>query len=342
MHLMANFLVLSENTRFLEKENGLSTVFIRKCYLDLQVVVFKRNKIRITGNPGIEKTYFRYYLLYLLALQNQTILYDNANEAKPIVFYRKNATKSNSEDIEPYLRDSDVWYIVDSKELMEVHANMKVERDQYVQILYKYKKKRQAVYLFNRWRGIPQFVLENANDITHQNRLEEAISCIKEIIFDYVSESVVGTDEINHKIAHIHLDRDGKESYTQVTVRFALTYLKQRVTDQYEVRIREKLIAQIRVGIGSSLLGSSFEYIAHRILQRDTKIQQKQYLFDQATKMTIAKHHPINLAGLKLLCNKLGDTSGKDFIYYYFVIPVVLYDDFKLQTVDAKNTPVWI
>src|SRR5439155_22747122 len=58
--------------------------------------------------------------------------------------------------------------------------------------------------------------------------------------------------------------------------------------------------------------------------------------------MTIAKNHPINPAGLKLLCDKLGGESGEGFIYYYFVVPAHLYDDFKVQRFDAKNMPGWI
>lgn len=82
------FLKLSKDTRFLGKRNGSSTLLIRKCYRDLTPVVFdtKIDKLRITGNPGIGKTYFGYYLLYLLALQDATIVYDNFNETRPIIF----------------------------------------------------------------------------------------------------------------------------------------------------------------------------------------------------------------------------------------------------------------
>ncbi|CAB5213573.1 unnamed protein product [Rhizophagus irregularis] len=80
--------LLKTHTRFLGKRNGSSTLLIRKCYRDLTPVVFdtKIDKLRITGNPGIGKTYFGYYLLYLLALQDATIVYDNFNETRPIIF----------------------------------------------------------------------------------------------------------------------------------------------------------------------------------------------------------------------------------------------------------------
>ena len=58
--------------------------------------------------------------------------------------------------------------------------------------------------------------------------------------------------------------------------------------------------------------------------------------------MTITKDHPIKTLGLDLLCDKLGGKSGKRFIYYYFVVPAHLYDDFKVQRFDAKRIPDWI
>ena len=65
-----------EETSFLNLPNGVhilgdpdkpSTLLIRKCYGDLATVILDDNvrRIRITGNPGIGKTYFGYYLLYL-------------------------------------------------------------------------------------------------------------------------------------------------------------------------------------------------------------------------------------------------------------------------------------
>ena len=116
-------LKLSENTQFLGK-GYVSILFIRKCYHDLQKIVFDDtiNKLRITGNPGIGKTFFGYYLLYLLAQKDATIVYDNYHETKPIIFEGNNAYVSNSDGIEVYLRKPTVWYIVDGKEPKDVKA----------------------------------------------------------------------------------------------------------------------------------------------------------------------------------------------------------------------------
>ncbi|PKC15051.1 hypothetical protein RhiirA5_449417 [Rhizophagus irregularis] len=103
----------------------VSALKIRKCYRDLLSVVFDEsiNKLRITGNPSIGKTFFGYYLLYQLALQDATVVYDNYNETDPIVFEgEKGAFTSYSISIKTYLQNKDVWYIVDGKEPKNVNA----------------------------------------------------------------------------------------------------------------------------------------------------------------------------------------------------------------------------
>ena len=100
-----------------------SVLKIRKCYRDLLSVVFDDyiRKLRITGNPGIGKTYFGYYLLYQLALRDETVVYHN--DGYPIVFEgRKGAFTSDKIGIKPYLKIKAVWYIVDGKQPKNVMA----------------------------------------------------------------------------------------------------------------------------------------------------------------------------------------------------------------------------
>ena len=64
--------------------------------------------------------------------------------------------------------------------------------------------------------------------------------------------------------------------------------------------------------------------------------------------MTLAKHHPIKMSGLKILYNKLGGESANHLIYYYFVVPEHLYDEYEVQKIvnsdgdEAKTIPDWI
>ncbi|CAG8834498.1 32511_t:CDS:1, partial [Racocetra persica] len=64
--------------------------------------------------------------------------------------------------------------------------------------------------------------------------------------------------------------------------------------------------------------------------------------------MTISKNHPINVSGMKKLVEKLGGKSETNPIYFYFVLPKDLYDNYQAQpfyTNDktvAKRIPCWI
>ncbi|RGB27176.1 hypothetical protein C1646_769459 [Rhizophagus diaphanus] len=234
------FLKLPGNIRFLGKEQGPSALFIRKCYLDLEDVVFdnKITKLRITGNPGIGKTYFGYYLLYLLALRDVTVVYDNHKESNPIVFESgKNAFISNSEMIKLYLQKSKVWYIVDGKEPKSVDAKTILicspKRDYYKKFdnyegvvtarfmpiwsWEEIKKCRKGLYndevekklakdLFLKWGGIPRYVLEKAKDITSQQKLDDAILDCDMDIFKYIGESSVERTTTSHMIVHNYVN----------------------------------------------------------------------------------------------------------------------------------------
>ncbi|GES98289.1 hypothetical protein GLOIN_2v1847979 [Rhizophagus clarus] len=302
------FLQLPEDTRFLGKRSGPSSLLIRKCYNDLILVAFdtKIDKLRITGNPGIGKTFFGYYLLYLLALQNVPIVYDNFHETKPIIFEGGKASISDTNGIERYLRRLDVWYIVDGKEPKEVKAKTILicspRKDHYWDFL-KYdgvvtsrfmptwsrkeiNECRSKLYdeivsldlakrLFDKWGGIPRFVLQRANDPTFQNLLDHAIAkCAGDGNDDDNDDDDNDDDDGDDKgknkssssTSQRQLDRNGKEPYTETIIRFASKYVRRQVTRQYEARIRERLLEKTKAGTGNPLLGIVYEYMAHKIL----------------------------------------------------------------------------
>ncbi|PKC69765.1 hypothetical protein RhiirA1_503530, partial [Rhizophagus irregularis] len=271
-----------------------------KCYHDLQKIVFDDtiDKLRITGNPGIGKTYFGYYLLYLLAQKDVTIVYDNHHETKPIIFEGNNAYVSNSDGIDVYLRKPAVWYIVDGKEPKDVKAktilicspkkNHYKNFDKYegvVTIRYMptwkweeiarcrkelYEKKvsnKKARDCFRKWGGIPRFVLERANYKTHQDKLNSAIKRSKMDIFDYIGESI-GDDNVSHMLVHIHVNLPAEDD---TVLKFASNKVMKLVTQKLESRIRQRLLEKTKADTGNTLLGTSFEYLAHRILRNGGK-----------------------------------------------------------------------
>ncbi|CAB5205970.1 unnamed protein product [Rhizophagus irregularis] len=108
---------------------------------------------------------------------------------------------------------------------------------------------------FGKWGGIPRYVLERANDVTHQAKLNEAIKGSKGDIFDDIGESCIERSKFSHMIVHINVnhpvendnkDENGKIPYTIVTIKFASDYVKEQVTDQLEERIRERLLEQTK------------------------------------------------------------------------------------------------
>ncbi|RHZ71434.1 hypothetical protein Glove_258g43 [Diversispora epigaea] len=103
----------------------MNILYIRKCYRDLLEIVFDENirKLRITGNPGIGKTFFAYYLLYMLAKREKIIIYNSCASRYPIAFDKEKAFRVYEADVlDSYLCEQSVWYIVDSKEPESVKA----------------------------------------------------------------------------------------------------------------------------------------------------------------------------------------------------------------------------
>ena len=112
----------------------------------------------------------------------------------------------------------------------------------------------------------------------------------------WVWTASIDTNDISHKLVHIYtnlpfadeevikdenemdldtspsdvmLDQYGKELYTDSIIRFASDYVKQEVTETLEEHIRSKLHTEtnlsLKAGISNSLLGMSFEQIAHQV-----------------------------------------------------------------------------
>jgi DNA replication protein DnaC len=78
-----NFLSLPKDNYFFSLPVQPSILFICKCYRELEKIVFDKNikKLCISGNPSIEKTFLSYYLLYKLAKQGKTVIYNSADQS---------------------------------------------------------------------------------------------------------------------------------------------------------------------------------------------------------------------------------------------------------------------
>ncbi|RIB06688.1 hypothetical protein C2G38_2115523 [Gigaspora rosea] len=304
-----NFLQLPDGTYFLGDKKQGSILYIRKCYLHLADIIFKEKmrRCRITGNPGIGKTFFGYYLLYFLSKQNKTIVYHKACQF-PILFNKQNTFSSDKIfDFYEYLNNRDVWYIVDGQPPLEVRAKTILfcspQKQHYKEFdkmvgteirfmpiwswneinecrigMFNHLEIAKVEDLYSCWGGIPRFVLENALYSSQQNQLEEAISKCNNRLLDFVGE-INHADDISHRIVHIHTNLPGEEEenedeethYIKKFLLFASEWVAEKVMDKFERNynqlLRNFVTASLFENEYNTLQGVIFERIAHRILQ---------------------------------------------------------------------------
>jgi len=233
------FLQFSEEVSYLtgknEQGSKISTLFIRECYLHLSKMIFENVNVcrwRITGNPGIGKTFFGYYLLHHLAQQFKTVVYHKYN-MPPILFSKESVFSSSIDNIHEfrdYLNNEDVWYIVDGREPMEYVAKtilicspqkryystfdklgttiryMPVwsweETDTCRNVLFRDLTQKKVKELHNKWGGIPRFTLFYGLNISQQELLQKAINSVNDKILNFVGETTED-NSASHKIVHI-------------------------------------------------------------------------------------------------------------------------------------------
>jgi hypothetical protein len=253
------FLKLSD-ANILGEQGGTSTLFIRNCYRDLSTIVLNdtKQRMRITGNPGIGKTYFGYYLLYLLARRGATILYENVAKKSSYVFDGEEAFRTYDKIItDSYKSRRDVWYIVDGMEPEKVNAKTILVSspkkshfehfDKYSTVTIRYMpewslyeihtcknemfpniNEERVNTLFSMWGGIPRFVLENADDIVQQQKLMSAVDLCGDKIFDCIGGHDANP-EISHNIIHLwtNLPTEEEEKNTDENTNNEIEYIEE-------------------------------------------------------------------------------------------------------------------
>ncbi|CAG8633634.1 10739_t:CDS:2, partial [Ambispora gerdemannii] len=76
----------------------------------------------ITGNPGIGKSYFLFYILYELAKNGETVLLDSHDHDKCIVFKNGVVELETIGNLGYILNKNTTWYLVDTKKPMRYQA----------------------------------------------------------------------------------------------------------------------------------------------------------------------------------------------------------------------------
>ncbi|CAG8575757.1 3650_t:CDS:2 [Ambispora leptoticha] len=269
-----NFLQLPKDVYFLGDKKQGDILYIRKCYDHLANIVFneKISRCRISGNPGIGKTFFGFYLLYLLSQKNKTIVYHKFGQ-DPILFDKQHTFSSDVDFyFEEYLGNRDVWHIVDGLQPRQVKAKTILlcshqkqhyrEFDKYVGTtircmpvwswnevneckigMFNHLEDARVEYLYSRWGGIPRFTLKKALDFSQQGLLEEAINKSDERLFQFVGE-LDHAQDVRHRIIHIHTNlprEEGEENekgeeapYIKKFIIFASEWVAEKVMDIFE------------------------------------------------------------------------------------------------------------
>jgi hypothetical protein len=222
---------LEEGVKFFGLEDEPSKLYIRKCYNHLLGVVNNSSirKLRISGNPGIGKTLFGYYLLYHLVKKNETIVYDPHNLTDEVIVFDKgngfylNRIYNNTK--REYLYNRDNWYIVDGKQPDRAIAKTILicspRKDHYREFdkqspdirimpvwtweeindcrkeIFKHLSEEVVRALYMKWGGIPRYVLMSAENSKIQNKIQQAIE-----IFQFIGASD-SSEDVSHMLIHM-------------------------------------------------------------------------------------------------------------------------------------------
>ncbi|CAN0133971.1 unnamed protein product [Pylaiella littoralis] len=115
----SNILELANGTLFIGHRKMGSKLFIRSCYKDLSKIIFdgainsSMDNVVVTGTPGIGKSVFGYYLLYLLRLEHKTVVLEQ--KEKWYRFSDEGVVEGRFETFSDagFLNDPAGWYLSD-------------------------------------------------------------------------------------------------------------------------------------------------------------------------------------------------------------------------------------
>eukprot|EP00026_Physarum_polycephalum_P004352 Phypoly_transcript_04370.p1 GENE.Phypoly_transcript_04370~~Phypoly_transcript_04370.p1 ORF type:complete len:622 (+),score=82.74 Phypoly_transcript_04370:133-1998(+) len=279
------FLELASGTHFLGDERLGSKLFVRGSYKGLAAVTFGildggKNAV-ITGNPGIGKSFFLFYFLYLLQVREPeaTVVVYRHLEKRWYLFSKEGAFTQVGEAegyavLEPYLMDPNAWYLVDTATPLRVRAKTLLVSSPYEKRYKEFCKEnthirympiwnkaeldicRQEFYhdtvtqdklneLHQRWGGIYRYVLEKANNEDNQRELDGAISkCTTQDILKYAGAEA-SMEHISHKLLHLIVEDEDMVGEMQLTSRYSTIHID--VASKYVTkRLTEKFGHDVR------------------------------------------------------------------------------------------------
>lgn len=295
-------LELTKDTFFLGDAELGSKLFIRPCYKELSEIIFggassgALRNIVVTGTPGIGKSVFGFYLLYLLRCQGRTVVFerkrswyrfsdDGVAEGEWSSF--KTAGYLN-EDMAWYLSDPDdrpfegfrgVTVVLVSPKGFRYHEFLKQSKSirffMGVWSLNELLKSREAVFpgvpkadvehAFGVVGGVARAIFDEQKFMAIRSGLKSAannvdvaklITAVKAISSE---QPIFQTDEIGDKLFHI--SSNSSCNFAEYSLEFASNYTRDLVLETVRKKGRDSLLAfagaAIRNPDGARLIGGN-------------------------------------------------------------------------------------
>ncbi len=258
------------------------------------------SRIVISGNPGIGKSWFGLYVAFMLVSGSEpvTIVWESRQRSSRTLIRGGQVFRGNLEAFVSELEDTRTWYLVDEAVppgATEVEACTLVfsspKRENYKDtleapastirymppwsweeieachsLLYADDSERplsEVRIAFDKWGGIPRFVLEKLRDEAAQQSLLEALGTADMVV---ILKSVVGqidaATEASHRLLHIVTSAP----YVVKSIEFGSDYIKGRAT---EILLRRQpaelsyFVSRETDPLFAKLRGDCFEVLAH-------------------------------------------------------------------------------
>ncbi|POG75117.1 hypothetical protein GLOIN_2v1453101, partial [Rhizophagus irregularis DAOM 181602=DAOM 197198] len=337
---LSSLFMVSEDVNFFGKPSIPLKLFVRRCYNDLLNIVDndKIRNLRLTGNSGIGKTFFGYYLIYHLVKNGKTVIYDIHTMKTFVILFGQTIEEvsylhiiKNARKIKTSLSNRDTWYIVDGKSpddseaktiliCSSLKSHYKVFDNRIPEIRYmpvwswnEINKCRTDIFthlnedkvreLYIKWGGIPRYILEGIHAKGIQKQLDEAINTCNESIFKYI-EGDIAKDDISHKLIHIWTNfPEGK-----TIVKFASNYIGQQVILKLKKIVIDKCHRDVNAVINGSksnpVTDCVFEQIAHKILQNGGTFKRRSLDTNEEDSIVFLKHDLVLLTQIDEIQNE--------------------------------------
>ena len=290
--------------------DNMKSLFVRKSYFDLFNIVIDNlhneveyknfHRMAITGNPGIGKSIFLFYVMWRISTMENVgvVILHRAKDGGNIYVFEDSKCWITQKyaKINKFLDQRTTWYLTDT--LSPPPAEVKAvtilvaspSRDHYKEFL-KYSSTDSLRYLpvwsleelqsaaarytissedvTNRYRligGIPRFVLEKRNE-NLKNVIRRAVIRLRIEKFNSIAAGELKKgEEISHLIVHYMVDND----FVECGLQFASSYITERALTVFIQNQHQKL-CELLLNFEASphlsgLRGNLFEAFAHRTI----------------------------------------------------------------------------